>query len=98
MAVDQINAGIHRCHMIAGTPVPCKRGIEHYAKPMQDDRLFRLAKDAVIYTEIVIWRMCGSHQRTARHQYDAASKRFNKLYLFLVRANYIVDCDTRAGD
>ena len=95
VAGDDVEAGIHRGQMVAIAPIASQRRVEHFAKPVDDHRLFHLRQDAVIDARIIVRSARRAGQRPAGHQDDAAAHAFDGLDLLLIGADDVVDRDIR---
>jgi hypothetical protein len=75
------------------TPIAFERRIEHLAEPVDDHRFLHLAKNAIIDFGVVVRRLRGLDQRTARHKHEAPAELFDRRALLLVSADHVVDRD-----
>ena len=88
---DDVDADIHRRDVIGFAPIALQRRIEHFAEPMDDQRLAHLFENAAINLGVIVGRLGGDDQCAARHQDDAAAAGFDRLDLFLIGADDVVD-------
>ena len=83
--------------MIGRAPIAGERGVEHFAQPVNDDRLFDLPKDAAVDLRIVRRRFGRARQGAARHDHELAAERLDGFDLFLVCADDLVDAGIGRG-
>ena len=88
-------ADLHRRHVVGVAPVAVQRGIEHLAQPVDQDRLAHLGEDAAV--DLLVIRRAGGAggERPARHQDDPPARGLDRLALFLVGADHVVDAGVR---
>src|SRR5262249_5317489 len=86
-------ARAHRSFEIAASPVPFERWIEHWSKPVQNDRLLRLLENAAIHECIILCCLCYAGQGAAGHQDDSASGSLHCCTLLFVSMQHIVQCE-----